>query len=125
MERLKYATNPYNVNRLTLRLGEAAVDSDPYFRANAGGSWPPGTRPPGPLREMGFRLPDSQANFLFVTHPRIDGARLYQKCRERGILIRHFSDPAIAQYNRVTIGAEEEMETFLTVVRDILREEGL
>ena len=55
------------------------------------------------LREMGFRLPDSQANFLFVTHPRIDGARLYQKCRERGILIRHFSDPAIAQYNRVTI----------------------
>ena len=77
------------------------------------------------LREMGFRLPDSQANFLFVTHPRIDGARLYQKCRERGILIRHFSDPAIAQYNRVTIGAEEEMETFLTMVRDILREEGL
>ena len=58
-------------------------------------------------------------------HPRIDGARLYQKCRERGILIRHFSDPAIAQYNRVTIGAEEEMETFLTMVRDILREEGL
>ena len=42
-----------------------------------------------------------------------------------GILIRHFSDPDIAQYNRVTIGAEEEMETFLTVVRDILREEGL
>ena len=35
LERLKYATNPYNVNRLTLRLGEAAVDSDPYFRANA------------------------------------------------------------------------------------------
>ena len=64
-------------------------------------------------------------SFLFVTHPRIDGARLYQKCRERGILIRHFSDPDIAQYNRVTIGAEEEMETFLTVVRDILREEGL
>ena len=31
------------------------------------------------LWEMGFRLPDSQANFLFVTHPRIDGARLYQK----------------------------------------------
>lgn len=67
----------------------------------------------------------TRSNFLFVTHPRIDGARLYQKCRERGILIRHFSDPAIAQYNRVTIGAEEEMETFLTVVRDILREEGL
>ena len=125
LERLKYATNPYNVNRLTLRLGEAAVDSDPYFRANARRIMATRDKTARALREMGFRLPDSQANFLFVTHPRIDGARLYQKCRERGILIRHFSDPAIAQYNRVTIGAEEEMETFLTVVRDILREEGL
>lgn len=125
LERLKYATNPYNVNRLTLRLGEAAVDSDPYFRANARRIMATRDKTARALREMGFRLPDSQANFLFVTHPRIDGARLYQKCRERGILIRHFSDPDIAQYNRVTIGAEEEMETFLTVVRDILREEGL
>ena len=125
LERLKYATNPYNVNRLTLRLGEAAVDSDPYFRANARRIMATRDKTARALREMGFRLPDSQANFLFVTHPRIDGARLYQKCRERGILIRHFSDPAIAQYNRVTIGAEEEMETFLTMVRDILREEGL
>ena len=126
LERLKYATNPYNVNRLTLRLGEAAVDSDPYFGANARRIMATRDKTAQALREMGFRLPDSQANFLFVTHPRIDGARLYQKCRERGILIRHFSDPAIARYNRVTIGAEEEMETFLTVVvRDILREEGL
>ncbi|MFR4757495.1 MAG: aminotransferase class I/II-fold pyridoxal phosphate-dependent enzyme [Evtepia gabavorous] len=125
LERLKYATNPYNVNRLTLRLGEAARG----FRSLLPSQRPAdhghaGQDRPGPA-EMGFRLPDSQANFLFVTHPRIDGARLYQKCRERGILIRHFSDPAIAQYNRVTIGAEEEMETFLTMVRDILREEGL
>lgn len=51
LERLKYATNPYNVNRLTLRLGEAAVDSDPYFRANARADHGhPGQDRPGALR---------------------------------------------------------------------------
>ena len=41
-----------------------------------------------------------------------------------GVLIRHFSDPAIAAYNRVTIGTPAEMEAFLAVVQTILKEEG-
>ena len=52
-------TNPYNVNRLTLRLGEAAVDSDPYFRANARRIMATRTRPPGPCGRWAFasRIP--------------------------------------------------------------------
>ncbi len=69
LERLKYATNPYNVNRLTLAAGRPRWIPIPYFRANARRIMATRTRPPGPSWEMGFRLPDSQANFLFVTHP--------------------------------------------------------
>ena len=76
------------------------------------------------LRALGFTLPDSQANFLFVTHPKVAGETLYRKCKEKGVLIRHFSDPAIAAYNRVTIGTPAEMEAFLAVVQTILKEEG-
>lgn len=52
------------------------------------------------------------------------GETLYRKCKEKGVLIRHFSDPAIAAYNRVTIGTPAEMEAFLAVVQTILKEEG-
>ena len=125
LEKLKYSTNPYNVNRLTLKLGAAAVDSDDYFRANARRIMATRAKTTQALRELGFTVPDSQANFLFITHLKLDGGELYAKCKEKGVLIRHFSDPAIAQYNRVTIGAEEEMETFLQVVQEIMKEEGL
>lgn len=125
LEKLKYSTNPYNVNRLTLKLGAAAVDSDDYFRANTRRIMATRAKTTQALRELGFTVPDSQANFLFITHPKLDGGELYAKCKEKGVLIRHFSDPAIAQYNRVTIGAEEEMETFLQVVQEIMKEEGL
>ena len=124
LEKLKYSTNPYNVNRLTLKLGQAAVDSDGYFREKAREIMATRERTARALRAMGFTLPDSQANFLFVAHPKVAGETLYRKCKEKGVLIRHFSDPAIAAYNRVTIGTPAEMEAFLAVVQTILKEEG-
>ena len=124
LEKLKYSTNPYNVNRLTLKLGQAAVDSDDYFRDKARQIMATRDKTAVALRALGFAMPDSQANFLFLTHPKLDGADFYRRCKERGILIRHFSDPAIAQYNRVTIGTEEDMAAFVQAAREILQEEG-
>lgn len=124
LEKLKYSTNPYNVNRLTLKLGQAAVDSDDYFRDKARQIMATRDKTAAALRALGFAMPDSQANFLFLTHPKLDGADFYRRCKERGILIRHFSDPAIAQYNRVTIGTEEDMAAFVQAAREILQEEG-
>lgn len=122
LEKLKYSTNPYNVNRLTLKLGQAAVDADGYFRDNARRIMATRAKTMQALRALGFSMPDSQANFLFLTHPKLDGAAFYQACKDRGILIRHFSDPAIAQYNRVTIGTEEEMAAFVQMAQEILKE---
>ena len=108
-----------------LPLGIAAAASDDYFRANAQRIMATRETTTNALRQMGFSIPDSQANFLFITHPQVDGAKLYQACKDKGVLIRHFSTPALAPYNRVTIGSEEEMAAFLSVVEEILAEEGV
>ena len=125
LEKIKYSTNPYNVNRLTLKLGEAAVDSDAYFRENARKIMDTREQTAAALRALGFTMPDSKTNFLFVKREGLDGGLLYQKLKDRGVLIRHFSDPRIAQYNRVTIGTPEEMAAFLEGVKEIMKEEGL
>jgi histidinol-phosphate aminotransferase len=125
LEKIKYSTNPYNVNRLTLRLGEAAVDSDAYFRKNAAEIVRTRTWVAGALRDLGFTVPESSANFVFVKRDGLDGEALYRKLKDRGILIRHFSDRRIADWNRVTVGAPAEMEAFVAEVTSILKEEGL
>jgi histidinol-phosphate aminotransferase len=125
LEKVKYSTNPYNVNRLTLKLGQAAVDSDDYFRANAQKIQDTRAKTTQALRALGFQIPDSQANFIFAKREGLDGGDLYRKLKDRGILIRHFSDPRIAQYNRITIGTAEDMDAFVAAVADILKEEGL
>lgn len=119
---LKYSTNPYNVNRLTMAIGCAAVSSDAYFRNNCNKIAATRELTTRALEDLGFTVLPSKANFVFITKEGLDGEELYQRLKARGILIRHFSKKVIAQYNRVTIGTQEEMEAFLQVVTEIVKE---
>ena len=35
LEKIKFSTNPYSINRLTLLAGVAALESDSYYKENA------------------------------------------------------------------------------------------
>ena len=74
------------------------------------------------LAALGFELTDSRANFLFVRHPDCDGAALQRALREKGILVRHFSKPRIADWLRVTVGSPEEMAAVTEALAAILAE---
>ena len=77
------------------------------------------------LKELGFEMTDSKANFLFVRHPKISGEELYLTLKERGILIRHFSLKQIADYNRITIGTREQMDCLASAIEKILKEKNI
>ena len=117
---IQYATNPYNVNRLTMKLAEATVDSDAYYRANAEKIRATRERVTAALRKMGFSVLPSLANFVFVRHDKIDGRELYEELKKRYILVRHFDDPAISDYNRISIGSDEQMDALLKELAEII-----
>jgi histidinol-phosphate aminotransferase len=54
-----------------------------------------------------------------VKHPDFPGEVIAQKLREKGFLIRHFNKERIKDYNRITIGTEEEMEALVEALREI------
>lgn len=120
LEKIKYSTNPYNINRLTLRLGEATVDAEPYYQETCAQIVETRTWTAKQLEDLGFTVLPSQANFLFARTDRMDGGKLYEALKARGILVRHFGSEKIRQFNRITIGTKEEMEAFVDTVRSIL-----
>lgn len=52
----------------------------------------------------GIYVLPSKANFVFATHPDMAGQTYFEKLRERQIIVRHFKDPKICEYVRITMG---------------------
>ena len=120
LNRIKYSTNPYNVNRLTMAAGVAALEADTYYRTNCQKIMEARAFTASGLEALGFCVIPSQANFVFAEHPQWDGETLYLELKKRGILIRHFSNERIKNFNRITIGTTEQMQLLLDTLRKIM-----
>ncbi len=120
LETIRYSTNPYNIDRMTLAAGTACLRNDEYNRENCLTIIRTRDKTREALEKQGFEVTDSRANFLFVRHPGIPGGKLYRMLKERGILIRHFNSERIKDYNRISIGTEEQMEALIRETGKIL-----
>lgn len=122
LNRIKYSTNPYNINAMTMAAGIGVMEDEEYTRANCQTIMDNREYTAAELAKMGFTLTDSRTNFVFARHPDVDGGAIYRALKERGILVRHFDSARIADYNRITIGTREQMDTLLHTLRTILEE---
>ena len=120
LEKIKYSTNPYNINRLSLIAGEKAIDSDDYYFDHCKDIIEAREYTVTELTKRGFVLTNSYANFVFAKHKSMGGEAIYLELKKRGVLVRHFSKEAIKDYNRITIGTKEQMAALISAIDDIL-----
>ena len=119
---IKYSTNPYNINRLTMAAGIGALCDTQYFEKNCLKIAETREKTVSELQKLGFTMTSSKSNFIFAKSDKIGGKDLYLSLKEKGVLIRHFETPLLKDYNRITVGSEEQMEEFIKTVREILEE---
>lgn len=123
MNTLRNASNPYNINRMTAKAGIVTLRENTYFKNSCQAIQFNRRYTSRALEALGFEILPSSANFLFVRSDRIGGEELYLRLKEKGVLIRHFSDPKISDWNRVTIGTKVQMDKFLAKVEEIFVEQ--
>ena len=119
---IKFSTNPYNVNSMTLAVGLGVLLDEETTRANCRTIMENRAYTITELQKLGFTVLPSAANFIFARSDKISGKELYTKLRERAVLIRHFDKERIKDWNRITIGTREQMDILLKNVREILEE---
>ena len=120
LNRVKFSLNPYNINRLTLKAGQAALEDTAYFEKTRAAIMDTRAWTMQQLTDRGFTVLDSRANFVFASTERINGGVLYKKLKENGILVRHFDAPRIENWLRITIGTPEQMQALMDAVDKIL-----
>ncbi|MBQ1231859.1 MAG: histidinol-phosphate transaminase [Clostridia bacterium] len=122
LEKIKYSTNPYNINTLTQLAGAAAVRDNDYYMNNCQKIIKNREYTVNELEKLGFTVLPSSANFVFAKSDKISGKELYLKLKEKGVLIRHFEKDRIKDFNRITIGSAKEMRIFIQKTKEILGE---
>ena len=123
MNTIRYSTNPYNINRMTMQAARGALADDRYFKENCEKIKAIRACTISGLRKLGFTVTDSKANFILAKSDRMGGKELYLTLKDRGILVRHFETDRLRDYNRITIGSMEQMETLIKVTAEILGEQ--
>lgn len=120
MERVKNSFHPYAIDMLAAAGASAAFNDGQYFEETRKKVINTRENTTQALTKMGFKVLPSSANFVFATHPKHDAEQVFNALRERKIIIRYFKNDRINQYLRISIGTDQEMNTFVNALKEIL-----
>jgi len=123
---MRKVKDSYNCNTLSLAAATAAIEDQDWMQETT--RWIRATRLrlSGALQELGFNSVDSQANFVWATHPDKNHQELYQALKARKVLVRFMKFPDVLDGSeltglRITVGTDDEIDCFLGILREVLR----
>lgn len=120
LNRVKNSFNSYPVDRVAQAGAIASLQNKRTVDANINNVRSTREGVAVALRGIGFDVLPSSSNFLMIKYWNCSAKDLFEHLRSKGILVRHFEQPRIEDYLRVTIGTRDEMRTFLDVVEDFI-----
>lgn len=115
VEQLLKVKDSYNCDMLSLIAGAAALRDQEYLASTRGRIVATRARLTSALRKLGYRVPDSHTNFVWVTGgpPALE---LHDRLRNERILVRLMSYPDQVQGLRISIGTDAEIDRLLEVL---------
>lgn len=122
---VKDSFNSYPMDRLALAGAQAAIEDHAYFEKITQAVMQSRNWLTAELAKLGFETLPSHANFVFTHHPLHHATALLALLRERQILVRHFAKPRIDDYLRISIGTQQECETLIQSLQQILSRESV
>ena len=119
---IRYSTNPYNVNRMTMAAGIGTIEDNDYMVNNCKTIIQNREYTINKLNELGFETLPSKTNFVFTKNEKFSGEYLYKKLKENGVLVRYFNKARLDKYLRITIGSKQDMDVLIEKLIKIMEE---
>lgn len=119
---VKYSYNSYTMNLTSIVMGTESVRDKAYFKETTDKIKATRERAKKRLRELGFTFPDSQANFIFASHPCVPACKLFEALKEERIYVRYFGGERLCDSLRISIGSDEEMDVLFAFLERYLKD---
>jgi histidinol-phosphate aminotransferase len=120
LERVKDSFNSYPLDCLAIAGAAAAIRDDVWFQETRARIMASRESLVHALSELDFEVLPSMANFVFARHSRRGGADLAAQLHDHGVLVRHFRQPRIKDFLRITVGSEDQCSRVIALLRKLL-----
>lgn len=118
---LRKIKDSYNCDALSLAAATAAIDDQAWLRDNVAKIRASRARLTERVRALGFTAVDSQANFVWCTHPTQPLKPLYEHLKKFGILVRYMPYAGWGEGLRISVGTDEQIDVCLTLLAEALK----
>jgi histidinol-phosphate aminotransferase len=119
IEQLQKVKDSYNCDALSIAAATAAIDDQAWLADTTAKIVATRRRLTDALRELGFNPLQSEANFVWCTHPERPHKPIYEALKQQGILIRYMQYAGWGDGLRITVGTDDEIDAFLTVLKSL------
>jgi len=118
IEGLNKVKDSYNMSRLSIAAGTAALSDIAWMERNAARIRKTRETLSLALPSAGYAPYPSRSNFVLARRIRGGSARgTYEALKRRKILVRYFDTPRLADCLRITVGTDREVEALLEAMR--------
>lgn len=119
LEGLFKVKDSYNIDAIACMVGAAAMRDQVYKNECAQKVKSNRTQLALSLKQLGFKVWNSQANFLMV-QPLQQAEALYLELKTRGILVRYFFQRGLDDKLRITVGTDEQNQILIDILTHLL-----
>ncbi len=116
---LRKVKDSYNCDALSIAAATAAIDDQAWLADCIDKIVATRRRLTESLRDLGFLPVESQANFVWCTHPERPHRAIYEGLKARQILIRFMQYPGWGDGLRITVGTDDEIDAFLACLKTL------
>lgn len=120
LTRMKNSFNSYPLDKLAQAGATASVLDRDYFEDICSQVIKLREQLINELTSLGFEVLPSQANFVFAKPNKMSALEVAGKLRDQGIIVRHFKQPRIDEYLRITVGTAEQNQRLVTALKELI-----
>jgi len=122
IEGLMKVKDSYNVDAVAIAAATAAIKDQKYFNQISEKIMKEREELTGKLRQSGFEVPDSFANFVLAENSNCKASDIYDKLVQRNIYVRYFDLPGLSNKLRITVGTKEQNDKLISALQQIVSE---
>ena len=116
IEQFAKVKDSYNCDALSIAIASRAIADQNWLAENRAKIIKTRATLTAVMRQLGFDVVDSHANFTWNTHPELELQRIFEQLKGQGILVRYMNYEGWGEGLRISVGTDDQIERCLDCI---------